>query len=404
MQAWKKLLGAAACSNLADGMRTAAFPLLLAGMTSSPLVISLASAAAHLPWVFFALYAGLLVDSRGARKILQLSQVSRALLILAAIAIAFRGEFVLVVLVIIFALGILEVFTNTAEPTYLPSLVEAGDLPKTNARLSAIELVMNSFLGVALGALLFGIDSRLPLLVMAVGYSAAYLLISAIPKAPSNNALNAKSEKLSLLGGVSFIRKERLLLILALITGIANFSIAGIFSVLILYVKRFGEDTTFHFAAVLTAISIGSVLALTVVGHLRPKFGDSLVLRLAIVIVTCSLAGAVTSSSPVQAFISFVFLGVAFNLWGSIAVSFRQEVVPGAILGRVNAFYRLVAYSSAPLGAVFTGAISEYLGIDLACKIIATLSLLCWPLLPLISQKQFIDLRFRSKSAKGAFE
>ena len=162
-----RLLLAATVGNLADGVRVSAFPLLVAGLTRSPLVVALTTALTHLPWLLFALYAGLAVDRHGARRVLVTSHAMRALLMLPALAIAASGAAVSLLLAVIFALGVLEVFVNTAEPTLVPAVVAADALAKTNARLSVLELIMNSFFGVALGATLFGVQKWLPFVIVA---------------------------------------------------------------------------------------------------------------------------------------------------------------------------------------------------------------------------------------------
>lgn len=387
------LLLAATCSNLADGVRASAFPLLVAGMTSSPFVVSLTTALTHLPWLLFALHAGLIVDRHEVHRVLRISQATRTLLVLPAFAVAAFGGYVGLLLAIIFALGVFEVFVNTAEPTLVPALVEPEDLAKINMRLSVTELVTNSFAGVALGAALFGTRHWLPFVVIAVGYGAATVLISTLrPRKPPGER-HPSAGAVNLLDGVRFVCGSRILLTLAVVTGLANFAMGAFFSVLVLYVRRFGDDTGFLFAVSLTAVSIGSVLALVLVGRLRGWLGDSWVLRGSILLLTGSLGLLAAATRLPEALAGFVTLGVAVSLWGPIAVTFRQEVVPSHLLGRANAFYRFVSYGSAPLGALSAGLVAEFGSVSFTSAACALLTLLCWPLLPLISHRQMTEMR-----------
>jgi MFS family permease len=56
------LWAAAAVSNLGDGLRVAALPLLAATITRDPAQIAAVTAAIWLPWLLIGLYAGALVD------------------------------------------------------------------------------------------------------------------------------------------------------------------------------------------------------------------------------------------------------------------------------------------------------------------------------------------------------
>ncbi|MFL9909378.1 MFS transporter [Paraburkholderia sp. RL17-337-BIB-A] len=388
-----RLLLAATVGNLADGVRVSAFPLLVAGLSTSPFVVALSTALTHLPWLLFALYAGLVVDRHGARRALVLSHAIRALFMLPALAVAAFGGRVALLLAVIFAMGVLEVFVNTAEPTLVPAVVEADALATTNATLSVIEPVMNSFLGVALGAVLFGVTKWLPFVIVAIAYCGATVLLSTLRPREIRTAEARGQWGDNLLDGVRFVCSNRILLTLAVVTGLANFAMTAFFSVLVLYVRRFGYDTQYLFAASLTAVSAGSVLTPGLIGPARRWFGDAWVLRGAIVLLTVALGIIATADRLPLALVGFVAIGVAVGLWGTVAVTFRQEVVPEQLLGRANAFYRLVSYGSAPLGALFSGGMSEFAGVTQTCTAAAILTLLCWPLLPLISHRQMTHMR-----------
>ena len=43
--------------------------------------------------------------------------------------------------------------------------------------------------------------------------------------------------------------------------------------------------------------------------------------------------------------------GFGIVLWNVVTVSLRQRIVPDALLGRLNASYRLLAWGSQPIGA-----------------------------------------------------
>jgi MFS family permease len=59
---FRVLWAAAAVSNLGDGLRVAALPLLAATITRDPAQIAAVTAAIWLPWLLIGLYAGALVD------------------------------------------------------------------------------------------------------------------------------------------------------------------------------------------------------------------------------------------------------------------------------------------------------------------------------------------------------
>jgi hypothetical protein len=60
--AFGRLWAAAAVSNVGDGVALAAGPLLLASLTSDPALVAGAMFVQQLPWLLFALPAGVYVD------------------------------------------------------------------------------------------------------------------------------------------------------------------------------------------------------------------------------------------------------------------------------------------------------------------------------------------------------
>ena len=60
--AFNRLWGASLTTNLADGVLSAAAPLLAITLTKNPVLISVLSALAMLPWLFFAIPIGVIVD------------------------------------------------------------------------------------------------------------------------------------------------------------------------------------------------------------------------------------------------------------------------------------------------------------------------------------------------------
>ena len=51
-------------------------------------------------------------------------------------------------------------------------------------------------------------------------------------------------------------------------------------------------------------------------------------------------------------------------MWNVVTVSLRQRIVPDALLGRLNASYRLLAWGSQPIGALLGGLIAQVAGLQ----------------------------------------
>ena len=52
-------------------------------------------------------------------------------------------------------------------------------------------------------------------------------------------------------------------------------------------------------------------------------------------------------------------------LWNVVTVSYRQRLIPDALLGRVNSVYRFLGWGAMPLGAMGAGALVSVLEPDM---------------------------------------
>ncbi len=83
---------AAATSNLGDGIRLTALPLLAAALTTAPTAVAGVTAATYLPWLLFGPVGGTIADHSDRRRTIILVQVARAACVAAfALSVATGG-------------------------------------------------------------------------------------------------------------------------------------------------------------------------------------------------------------------------------------------------------------------------------------------------------------------------
>jgi MFS family permease len=107
----------AGLSNLGDGLRVVALPLVAVTTTRDPILISGLVVAAYLPWVLLGLVIGTLVDRGRPETFMRLSNASRAIL-LGLLTAALAGDLssIWLLYLMAFLLGIGEaVYDNAAQ-------------------------------------------------------------------------------------------------------------------------------------------------------------------------------------------------------------------------------------------------------------------------------------------------
>ena len=76
------LLGSSWTSNLGDGIALSAAPLLIASLTSSPILVASGAVMQFVPWLLFGLIAGSVADHHDRRRLVMIANGSLVTLLL----------------------------------------------------------------------------------------------------------------------------------------------------------------------------------------------------------------------------------------------------------------------------------------------------------------------------------
>src|SRR5215470_6452342 len=120
---WTFFVGQAA-SNLGTSFTLFALPLLVFKLTGSPLNLAIATAADMLPYLLFGLLIGAWVDRVDRKRLMILTDLTRAAVIATIPLMASLGQLtVMWIYGVAFAHATLGIFFNSAEFAAIPSLV-----------------------------------------------------------------------------------------------------------------------------------------------------------------------------------------------------------------------------------------------------------------------------------------
>lgn len=362
--AWRggfgRLWAAAAVSRFGDGLRGAALPLLAVGLTDSPLLVSLVTAAGFLPWLLFGLLGGAVADRVDQRRAMwAVDAVRGALVAVFAVAVGLGAASIGLLLVLAFALTTLQTLFDNAATALLPSVVPGENLGRANARLMTGQTIAGTFLGAPLVPALLGLAAAVPFAVDAVTYAAAAVLVASLrrpaPVQPSRAA--GRTVRQDIAEGIRVLRRDRVLRALCVANTIANTGVGAVIATLVFQVTGRLHAGHAGYAAVLVAYGAGSVAGGAVAGRWSALFGGrgrALIPGLAVQAGCLVVLGAVRSL-PVAVTVMAVF-GAFGMIWNVNETTLVQRRTPDALLGRVSAAMRTLAVAGAPLGALMGGA------------------------------------------------
>ena len=360
---WRQF-AATGVSNIGDGMVHAAAPLLTLSLTNDERLIAGVSFCSMIPWLVLSLPAGVYIDRFDRRKLMIIANIIRAALFgLIAFAAATGSLSIWIFMAILIGVGCCEVIFDMSAQAFLPQLVPDHLLEKANGRLSSLELITNTFIGLPLGAWAFVIAVGVPFGVDAASFVLAALLVASIripstvtPETNSQETRNSFKEDLA--EGLRWLWGNNLIRTLAIMLGITNMTV------------MFGDAIFVKYAADelgVTGSEFGFLLALTAIGSiLGGLLGDKIANKLGVAQSIVYSYFVFGSAGIIYYFFPYIWavaiaaslMGLAGTTWNVVTVSLRQRVIPTELFGRVNSVYRFIGTGSIGIGALIGGQIA----------------------------------------------
>lgn len=358
------LLASSWTSNLGDGIALSAAPLLIASMTSSPVLVAAGAMMQYLPWLFFGLLAGAVADRYDRRRLVMLANGLRALVVLGLVAFLITGSAnVWIVLGTAFLYGTAETFADSAGSTLLPMVVRPADLGTGNARLQAGHLVANQLAGPPIGAFLFAVGAFWPFLLEILCVSLAVILVSRISRTPAPaRDVEAGVRPHAIREGLQWLRHNAPVRTLVLIILVFNVTWAAPWGVLVLYATEYLEIGAVGYGALTTASAIGGFVAIGAFGWLERHVSFATLMRVCLSLeVLMHLTFALTRS-PAVAFVVMFGFGLYAFVWGTISTTVRQRLVPMELQGRIASVNMVGVFGGLVIGQFLGGIIAQTWG------------------------------------------
>ena len=383
---YRLLFAAGTLTNLGDGLIVLALPWLATLMTQNPVAIGAVAAAGSLPWLLFALPAGVIIDRTDLRKLIARADLLRAGIVFAILLLAINEPAdgaIWVLAGLAFLLGSAEVLRDNAAQTILPAIVEHRDLEAANGQLWSTEQLTGQFIGPPLAGVLIASGIGLPF-----GLDVAMLVLAAglvwLITLPQQIRIQTSFKK-ALLEGIGFIRHDSLLLRLAVVLGVANFLATATITVQVLFAQEVLNLSSAEYGTILSVAALGAITGSLIAPRMTKKLGVQPCLYLSIGVWAAGYGIIGLSGSAIVMALALFAVMAAAMLWNVITVSWRQRRIPPELLGRVNSIYRFFGWGSMPLGALSGGVIvtllENELGREAALRSPFLLAALCCTIL-----------------------
>lgn len=356
-------------SSLGDGIARTASPLLAARLTDDPVLIAGIGAVAMLPWLFFALPAGILVDRMDRRQALALAAGVRTLLAVALVVlVAMNALTIWWLYLVIFVYGVCETLYDGAIRAVVPSVVPKKNLPRANARIEGAELVVQNFAAAPLTSALFAVAVLIPIGGLVAAFGLAAILAALLPAVASGKQFHAAVAtgevaevvpfRRQLADGWRFIMGNRMLRTLWFVSIPVAILFSASGATLVLFVLDTLAIPEAAFGLFLLSGALGGLLGSVVASRLARRFGLGPVMAAMNLLAGILVLLTGLFPVPLAAIVLFALGASTTTIWNVLMMSFRQAIIPGRLLGRVHGTWRTLLWGTMPIGSLLGGALA----------------------------------------------
>lgn len=379
MKPFTALLGVAAGTHTADQLALATLPLTATLMLGAgPDTLGLLVAAQSAAWLLVSLPAGAWVDRLPRRRLL-IAALGLGLVASIAAVIGAASGIVLLLGVAAFAGASGTVVFVLTSVSLLPSLVAAGNLPRSNARLELTRAVVSLAAPFVAGLLAQHLSPSWGYGLAALGAALALACAFALPKGSApTSAASRPSFVQAIRAGAEFVARHELLRGISLCAICWNFAFFALLAIwaplalgpLHLDPAHLGLAQSAYGAGLILGALVAPVSSRQLPPFATLIFGPGVSVIAALFFLLSPSTNGSTGGFLLAAAGHFL-VGFGPMLWLICQTTVRQLVTPAPLMGRVNATVQTAIYGVRPLGALAGGLVAAQAGLHGALILIA---------------------------------
>jgi MFS family permease len=348
-------------SGAGSWMQNVAVGWLALEVSHSGLVLGAVTAARYVPLVLVGPWGGLVVDRTDTRRLLKITQIAAGTLSLALAVLTYAGLINLAgLLVIVLALGAVDIFDVPARQSIIGALVDPGRLGNAIA-LNSVMTNAARALGPALaGTVIAFLGIATCFFINAVSFAAVFISIVLMRASELLPTRRETASKGQIRAGLQYVRRSPWLLtplVMVAVTGTLTWAYPV--SLPLLTAGTFhGDAAAYGFA--MSALGVGSVVG----GFVAARWQVTSTRGLALASVLWGAADLAVAVAPrilaVYALMLVVgFFAITFNSGAKTVLQIGSEV---HMRGRVMSLWFMAWQGSTVIGGPLVGAVGGAFG------------------------------------------
>jgi MFS family permease len=347
--------------------------LVLDVLGGTAIDVGLLNAARWLPYLFFGLLAGALVDRRPRKPVLVGTDLARGILLLSIPVLYAAGLLNLVVLIVFVAFfGVFSLFGDAASQSFLPRIVARQDLLAAHARADQSDAVAQTSGPLLAGGLVTLLGAPFAVLADALSYLFSALAISRVRvvELREKSGTSLRGLRAEIAEGLRWVYRHRVLAPMAVgshVWFLANSMLGTVFVSFVLLELRFSP---FELGITLAAAGVAGLLGSSFSTRFGMRWGAgrAVIICNGLMSVGWAIIAVVpTGNEPKWLVIPFLaagqaVYGLALGLSNANEMGYRQAVTPDHLQGRMNTTIRSANRAMIVIGAPAGGLLAVSIG------------------------------------------
>jgi MFS family permease len=345
-------------------MQNIAQPWLAYTLTKSPLLLSLVGTLQFTPVLLFSLFAGVIVDKYSKKNILLFTQAaSLVITLIFAILIWTGGIAYWHILVLATALGFVNTLDGPARQSFVIELASKEDLMNAIALNSSVFNIAR-IIGPAIAGIVMGY-AGVGFCFFANSISFGAVVISLIfikPNVVQTSQRISKKIFADIKDGLKYIYERDVLMNTLLVVAIiATFAMN--FNVLVpVFAKMVLNQEETGFGLLMSMMGVGSFIGAMLIATMSKSGPKRFVMNVLPLFIGILLIFGGFISSYLLMGLCLAATGLCFVAFSSTANSTMQLNTEDHYRGRVMSVYSLIFGGSTPIGNLYAGAFTDWLG------------------------------------------
>jgi MFS family permease len=339
-------------------MQTVAAVWVILTLTGSGVAVGLTTALQFLPMLLIGAWGGLLADRFPKRRLLMTTQALMMIPAAGLFAVTATGIVTpWMVYLAVFAFGSLNAVDNPTRQSFVYEMVGA-DRVVNAVSLNSVVVQAARIVGPALAGVLIATVGVVPCFALnALTFVAMILALRGMDAGRLHAAPVAAREPGAIRAGLRYVRRTPELMVPLALMGLVG-TLGFNFQVVLPLLAKFSfESGAMTYAALVSAMAVGSIAGALVNGH-RGRTGPRLIAGGALAFGVSALLAAAMPSLALE-IVMLAVLGAAAVTFAATINSTLQLAVTPEMRGRVMALYSVVFLGSTPIGAPLTGWLAQ---------------------------------------------